>query len=175
MIKGMTGYGSSQITSGKVKGAIEIKSQNHRYLDIVFYLPNGFSGLENKIKQHVSRSILRGRVTVTLKITDKPGQTLFLNKDTVLEYLKYSRSLKREFAITQDISSSELLKLPGVITVKETSLDPDKLWPPVENGLKKALDSLMAMRLREGKSLSVDTIMILKKNAYAYQGHPISF
>ena len=50
MIKGMTGYGSSQYTNGKVKATIEVKSLNHRYFDISYHLPVGFGAIESKLR-----------------------------------------------------------------------------------------------------------------------------
>ena len=51
MITGMTGFGTAQFTAGKVKGVVEVKSVNHRYLDVAFYLPLGFGAMENKIRE----------------------------------------------------------------------------------------------------------------------------
>ena len=51
MITGMTGFGSCEITLKKVKGIVEVKTVNHRYLDVAFYLPVGFSSLEDKIQK----------------------------------------------------------------------------------------------------------------------------
>ena len=74
MIKGMTGFGSAPMSSGKVKGVVEVKSQNHRYFDLVFYLPIGFSSVEGRIRQLVTQDVSRGRISVSFKITEKPLQ-----------------------------------------------------------------------------------------------------
>ena len=47
MIKGMTGFGYAPLSSGKIKGFVEIKSVNHRYLDVGYYLPIGFASIES--------------------------------------------------------------------------------------------------------------------------------
>ena len=73
MIKGMTGFGQAQMSAGKVKALIEVKSVNHRYLDINYFLPVGFGSIENKIRQIIQRDLHRGRVTVSMKITQKPA------------------------------------------------------------------------------------------------------
>jgi len=49
MITGMTGFGAGEVAIGKIKGNVEVKTVNHRYLDVAFYLPVGFSSLEDKI------------------------------------------------------------------------------------------------------------------------------
>ena len=76
MIKGMTGFGSSFFSSGNLKGSLEIKTVNHRYFDIVFYLPPGFAATEDKIRQFVGKEVERGRITVSVKITAKPQISL---------------------------------------------------------------------------------------------------
>jgi len=163
MIRGMTGFGSATFSDGKVKGVIEIKSQNHRYFDIVFYLPIGFASIENKIRQMVNQSIARGRVTVSLKITEKPVQQLTFNKNAVKEYFKYAKILQKEYGLKNDLSLSDLIKLSGVIGVNETILTGDELWPAVVKGLKRAEASLVRMRAREGESLAVDGNSVLKR------------
>ena len=89
MIKGMTGFGHSQLSMGKVKSIVEIKTVNHRYFDIAYYLPIGFASAENRIRQIVNKEIKRGRVTISVKITEKPIQKLMVNEEAVKEYLKY--------------------------------------------------------------------------------------
>ena len=68
MIRGMTGFGSCLVTTKDTKGLLEVRSQNHRYLDIVFYLPTGFSSWEENIRQIVNKEIKRGRIVISFKI-----------------------------------------------------------------------------------------------------------
>lgn len=156
MIKGMTGFGSTKISAGKIRGLIEVKSLNHRYFDINFFLPAGFGSVEEKIRQLVQRKIQRGRVTVALKITEKIPQLVHFNKDTIRQYLKYAQRLKKEFDLTGSLSLPELISLPGVLETKESMPGPENLWPAVNKGLNSALAGLEHMRKREGKSLALD-------------------
>lgn len=162
MIKGMTGFGSADIAFGKIKGAVEIKSQNHRYFDIVYYLPPGMSALEGPIRDVSNRGIERGRVMVSLKITERPLQNISFNKDAVKEYLRYTKILKTEFDLSGDLKATDLIRLPGVIETREVVLQADEIWPAVKKSLEIALKSLMAMRVREGKALAKDMGTILR-------------
>ncbi|MCR4336639.1 MAG: YicC family protein [Candidatus Omnitrophica bacterium] len=162
MIQGMTGFGSAAFSFGEVKGEVEIKSQNHRYLDLVYYLPTGFGAFENKIRQLVSKQILRGRVTVVIKIKEKPSQEVVINKSVIQKYLKQANSLKKEFGFDDSLRLADVIRLPGVVESHESLVEADKLWPTVEKALQRALQSLITMRNREGKSLSSDFIGILK-------------
>jgi uncharacterized protein (TIGR00255 family) len=163
MINGMTGFGTAQVSWGKIKGVLEVKSQNHRYFDTVFYLPVGFSSVENKIRKKIAQIIKRGRVTVSFKITEKPIQHLSLNKDAVEEYIKYARILKKQYGMDNDMTLSDLIKLPGVFSAKEQQVHVDKIWPELEKGLLRATKSLADMRKREGKSLQLNMVDILKR------------
>ena len=163
MIKGMTGFGSAQMAIGKIKILVEIKSVNHRYLDVSYYLPHGCSSLEDKIIQIVRKDAERGKVTVAVKIIQKPGQNISLNKENVRSYLNKTKTLAKEFKLKNDLTISDLLRLPGVMEIKEVFVDSKDLWPGVEKGLRKALGALVTMRKREGKSITNDVTDKLKK------------
>jgi len=163
MIKGMTGFGSAEFSNGKVKGTIEVKSLNHRFFDISFYLPSGFASIENKIRQVISKQISRGKVNVSIKIKQKPPATIIFNKEAIRKYLKNAKSLKKEFGLKRELSLSDLTRLPGVVEVKDSEVKAEHISSSLEAGVKKALKGLMVMRSREGRSLSVDLRDKLKK------------
>jgi len=163
MIKGMTGFGNAVLSAGKIKGTVEIKSQNHRYFDIVYYLPTGFGALENKIRQLVNAQVSRGRVTVAIKITERPVEHINFNREAVKEYLKYARVLTREFKLQNNLQLADLIRLPGVVEAEEPVLDAEVLWPAVKKSLNTSLKSLMAMRRSEGRSLTADINGVLRR------------
>lgn len=156
MINGMTGFGSAQAASGRTKVLIEIKSLNHRYFDVNYYLPIGFSDLENRILQMVKQNIARGRVSISIKILEKPEQTVRLNKAVVKKYMSYAKQLKKEWKLENDMTLSHLIAMPGIMDVREADIDPNKIWPALEKGLVKAVRELVKMRRDEGRSVSRD-------------------
>jgi uncharacterized protein (TIGR00255 family) len=156
MIVGMTGFGACEVTVGKFKGLVEIKTVNHRYLDVAFYLPSGFTSFEEKIQKVVASGIKRGRVTVSVKIIEKPHVSIHLNEDAVKQYQQFGKSLSRRLGIKNDLTVADIIRLPGVVEAKEVYIDAATLWPAAEKGLRKALASVVAMRKREGKSLQRD-------------------
>lgn len=162
MIKGMTGFGSCELTSGSIKAIVEIKSLNHRYFDISYYLPIGFGSIEQKLRQLVQKSVHRGRVTVAVKITEKPTQTVIFHKEVVKIHLGYAKQLQKEFGLENDLSLSDVVRLPGVIETKESLVSPENVWPSLQKSLSKALTALELMRKSEGKSLSKDVTEKLK-------------
>jgi uncharacterized protein (TIGR00255 family) len=156
MAMGMTGFGQSQLLSGKIKALIEIKSVNQRYLDINYFLPVGFGSIENKIRQMIQKEIHRGRVTVSMKIIQKEGQKVSLNRDVARMHLKNAGRLKKEFGVKGDLSLSDLVRLPGVLEADETVIDPDALWPVMAKSFQRALTGLINMRRSEGRSVASD-------------------
>lgn len=163
MIKGMTGFGCWQWSVEKIKGISEVKSLNHRYLDISFFLPMGFSSVESKIREIIQRYIERGKVTVSVKITYKPQDTPDFNKDAIKKYLKHAQALKKEFGFVERLTLADLLKLPGVVESKETQLSPEFLWPAIEKSIVRSLNELNGMRKREGRSLCADVADKLRR------------
>ncbi len=163
MLKGMTGFGTAQISQDDIKATVEIKSLNHKYFDITYYLPIGFGSIEQKIKDVVQKQISRGRVTVAVKLSQKSSQTIALNIDAAKKYMQHARKLQKDFDLPFNITAADLIKLPGVLETKETSLDLEALWPKTEKALKHALNNLINMRLREGKAIYADLSSQLSK------------
>jgi uncharacterized protein (TIGR00255 family) len=156
MITGMTGFGACEITFGKVKGVVEVKTVNHRYLDVAFYLPAGFSSLEDKIQKIIAGRIKRGRVTVSVKITDKPRTNIVLNHQAVKRYLDFAKGLQEKHHIKNDITVADIMRLPGVVEANEIFVQAGEIWPVLEKSLQKAAAGAVSMRRREGKALSAD-------------------
>jgi len=163
MINGMTGFGTAQFSDGQSKGIVEIKSVNHRYFDLSFYLPIGFGSLENKIRSIVSKKLSRGKVVVSVKITQKAPATISFNKETIRKYIKYSKSLQKEWRLANNLTLADLVRLPGVVEARETLVKADTVWPLLEKSLKKSLNELLYMRKKEGQSLFVDVNDKLKR------------
>ena len=158
MIKGMTGFGAAQFAVGKIKGIIEIKSVNHRFLDLAFYLPVGFGVVEGKIRDMVAKDLSRGRVTISVKITEKPNQEVFFNEDMIEEYLNHAKSIQKKYHLQNNLTLADLIKMPAVLDVKEVFVEAEVMWPSIEKGLRVAIKSLSTMREREGRSLARDIL-----------------
>ena len=165
MITGMTGFGSAAFAVGKIKGTIEVKSVNHRYLDIAFYLPSGFGVVEGKIRDMLAKDVSRGRVTISVRITDKPQQEVSFNEDLIEEYLRHAKSIQKKYKLSHDLTLADLIRMPGIVDVKEVFVEADQVWPAVEKGLAVSLKSLNVMRQREGRSLAADMGDKLKRMA----------
>jgi uncharacterized protein (TIGR00255 family) len=156
MIKGMTGFGSSEITTPTVKGTVEVKTVNHRYFDISYYFPPGFGSIEERVRKIIQEDVKRGKVTVAVKINQRSAQTGAVNHTAVKRYLEVAKLLEKNYKIKNHLTVSDLLRLPGVIDVQDQSIDVEEVWPSIEKALHKARKSLVLMREREGRTLAKD-------------------
>jgi uncharacterized protein (TIGR00255 family) len=123
----------------------------------------GFGAVENKIRDMIGKDLTRGRVTISVKITDKPGQVVSFNEDMIEEYLTHAKSIEKKYKLSNNLTLADLIGMPGVVDVKEVFVKAEDMWPAVEKGLGVALKGLTVMRVSEGKSLVKDISDKLKR------------
>jgi uncharacterized protein (TIGR00255 family) len=155
MIKGMTGFGLAQRQFFGGGFNLEIKSLNHKFLDLVFHLPSSFSMLEDKIKKEIQRKIKRGRVVVSVTFSMPPRQKVVLNKSLAREYYDVLKSLSRQLGLTDSIKISDIVNLSGVVEIQHPRIAPS-FWPKIKSALNEALENLLQMREAEGVSIYKD-------------------
>jgi len=158
LIKSMTGYGRGELCTESCKASIELKSVNHRYREIVLRLPRSLHILEGSIRQAVQEKIARGRVEVYLNVelSGEGRNVLKVDRDLAAAYLRAAKELQKGLQLAGEVTSAELLHLPGVFTLEEREEDARQWWPVLEGALAQALAALLEMRAREGRQLAED-------------------
>ncbi|MBP2072478.1 MAG: hypothetical protein PWQ59_500 [Thermoanaerobacterium sp.] len=158
MIKSMTGYGRGEISENGFHVCVEIKTLNHRFLDVSLRLPKPLSALEEKLRLRIADSIKRGRVeiNVSLETYGKSLDVLELNSDLLNQYLAILNTIKDKFALSGDIKVSDILSLSGVIEIKNVDIDVDNLWVTLDKALSIGIKNLIDMRVSEGIKLKDD-------------------
>jgi uncharacterized protein (TIGR00255 family) len=154
MIKSMTGFGSceSEISSfGKI--SVELRSTNHKFLEIVLHLPEGSLSLEERIKKTIESKIKRGRVTCAINIGSRRSGKAIVNKTLLKKYIIKINDIKKELNLRESLSLSALINLPGVLTLEEERISAESLWPKIKVILNSAVNNLAASRAKEGKAL----------------------
>ncbi|MFH1778650.1 MAG: YicC/YloC family endoribonuclease [Candidatus Omnitrophota bacterium] len=161
----MTGFGRGEATAPRGRIQIELKTLNHRFFEISNRLPENFVIFDDKIRAEVAKKIKRGKVNLSLTHEGprKTSPNLIIDKELARKYKKLLLQLKRSLKLKDDISVSQIISFPNVITVEEQPKEEAKLWPSVKTALDKALNSLLKMRKEEGRSLCKDVIK--RKNA----------
>ena len=157
MIKSMTGFGKYNDIMNDREYQIEVKSVNHRYLDISVKLPRQLSYLEDVIKKEVSTSIKRGKIDIfiTFNNNSQEGRELKIDKDLAKTYIKEIKDISREEDIEPTIDFVELLKLPDVLNLKYNQED-EQIKQEVIGVLKVAINQLVKMRSEEGNKIYDD-------------------
>ncbi|MDO5134687.1 MAG: YicC/YloC family endoribonuclease [Eubacteriales bacterium] len=160
MIKSMTGFGRAEAIDRERKITVELKSVNHRYLDLNVKVPRKLSFLEGEIRNLLKDKIRRGKVDVFISYEDYTlsGSALKYNRELAREYLEYFKSMAEEFGIVNDVGVSGLSRYPEVFTMEEQSLDEEELWSRLKPVLQEACGQFMEAREREGSCLKADLL-----------------
>lgn len=151
MISSMTGFGRQRF---EVQGTLliaEVKSLNHRNLDIHCRLPEVFSALEIPLRNLVKKYISRGRVDIRIFIEQGHMGTIQLNEPVYKSYLEILTAISPAGTTFDPVA---LLTLPNIISSVTSEPEEDSFWPPIE----KALAQLRADRQREGALLWQDIL-----------------
>lgn len=158
MIKSMTGFGRMEIQDESHKFTIELKTVNHRYLDISVRLPRQLGFFDTAVRNYLKKHLLRGKVDVYIYYEDYSAQKVLLkyNQELAQQYLDYFRQMERELGVPNDITLSSLARLPEVFVMEEQGRDEDSLWKLLEQGLAKAVEGVTVSREREGAHLKED-------------------
>ncbi len=159
MLKSMTGYGRGEYIKDGICIVVELRSLNNRYRDIVLRIPSNFQWLDVNIRSFVSNRIKRGRVEVSIKMTNTgeiPEYDLELNVPLANSYVELIRELGEQFGLDSNISAESLCQMKDILLFKPRSMDTEWLQRVLQEALKQALDSLDAMRTREGKAIEDD-------------------
>lgn len=130
MIKSMTGFGRAEAVSRERKVSVELKSVNHRYLDLNIKMPKRLSYFEGEIRNVMKTYIRRGKVDVFITCEDYTmgGMALKYNAELAKEYLGYLNQMSEELGIENDIRVSTLSRYPDVFTMEEQAPDEEELW-----------------------------------------------
>jgi uncharacterized protein (TIGR00255 family) len=158
LIKSMTGFGQGEAADAGYAVQVEIKSVNHRYLDLFFRIPKQYSQLEETLRTVITGRLARGRVEVTLSVEEFGDQERIvqINNALLKGYLQALRTIQSELGSEDKIQLSDILVLPGLLEVDEPPLDWDNLQQLVAQAANAALDGLEAMREAEGRRLCAD-------------------
>lgn len=158
MIKSMTGFGRCEITGKDKKLSMEMKSVNHRYLDVNIRVPKKLSFFESAIRAELKNYISRGKVDIFITYEDysESGGALKYNKALAKEYLTYLRQMAQEFGLEDDIRVSTLSRYPEVFVMEEQNTDEEELWKDLQSVLKGAAEGFVKTRIAEGENLLKD-------------------
>jgi len=153
MINSMTGFGRTEVQTPEGRLQLEIRSVNHRYLDVQFKLPEGFRAIEQELRDIVASRLKRGKVDVSLsfkRLTDQPAETR-VNIERARQVAEQLETVAKLLKNPAPIAPSAIIRMSGVIEEQETV--PEKLFPFARDALTGAVNELAGNRAREGTKI----------------------
>ena len=160
MIKSMTGFGRCEVSDADRRFTVEMKSVNHRYLDVNLKMPKRLNFFEASIRSVLKDYIQRGKVDlfITCEEVAQENVSIRYNRDVAGKYLEYLRQMAKEFGLEEDIRVSVLSRFPEVFSMEEAQIDEKGIWKTLEQALRGAAEGFVESRVREGAQLQEDLL-----------------
>lgn len=163
MIRSMTGYGKQNLSVEGREYQIEIKSVNHRYLDINVKIPKAISYLEETIKKEISNKIKRGKIDVFVSFENnsEEGRKIEINKQLAKLYIEQLKELAQEEKIESNIEVVDIAKIPDVLTIKVDE-ENSKIKDEIKQVTQGAVTRILEMKNIEGEKISQDLLQRIR-------------
>ena len=160
MISSMTGFGRATVASDGREITIELKSVNHRYLDLAFRMPRHIGFIEDVLRQLLSEQLSRGHVDiyVNYRNTRMDARTVVIDEALMGAYLTAARKAAAQYELKDDISLSTAMRFPDVTDVIEAEEDRDAVAALAREAALRAVTALKRMRAGEGERLCNDLL-----------------
>jgi uncharacterized protein (TIGR00255 family) len=153
MIYSMTGFASleREINAGVL--VIELRSVNHRYLELHLKLDEHLRSFEPMVREMISAKLGRGKVECRMSFVRRSenAKSLVLDDVVLTQLVEVSQALKNKFPESQPLSISEILHWPGV--VQNQALENDKFAEVIQSSLQQILQDMSDSRAREGAKM----------------------
>lgn len=160
MIKSMTGFGRCEVVETDKKLTIEMKSVNHRYLDLNIKMPKKFNVFESDMRNLLKNYASRGKIDIYISFEDLSfkNEKIKYNSELAKEYVGYFKQMGDEFGIENDMKASVLAKCQDVLCMEDAGIDEEEIGKLLEKTLSGAADMFVSTREREGEHLKKDMI-----------------
>ena len=153
MIHSMTAYGRVENSEGQNSISCEIRSVNHRYSEISIRLPEELRPLEQKIRDHISGKIKRGKIECNIRIEKHNAydESLSINQDLLKNIIEAAKRINSDLSTSAPLDSLDLLRWPGVL--EKSTLDVEEIGKLLFPLVKEAIDIVIDTRQREGEKI----------------------
>jgi uncharacterized protein (TIGR00255 family) len=165
MIVSMTGYGRESVTTEKHTVTVEMKSVNHRFLEISVHLPHSLLMFEDQIRQWVKRYVQRGKTDIFVSFA---GEELVSGKlevdwNLLRQYVQAVNETKEQFALPSNLTADQLLQVNEAFSVSERDVGVEHVKETLFQAVGGAAAKLLDMRRDEGTHLHDDLMLRLTK------------
>jgi len=152
MIRSMTAYASAETTGPAGTLSCELRTVNHRYLELSPRLPDELRGFESLLRERIAAKLSRGKLDITVRLrgNDARSDSLNINEALVSKLAELALSMRTRFPQMR-VELTDLLRFPGVM--QQAEIDPEAQQAALFEVVDRALDALTATREREGEKL----------------------
>ena len=160
MISSMTGFGRATVASDGREITIELKSVNHRYLDLAFRMPRHIGFIEDVLRQLLTGQLSRGHVDifVNYRNTRTDARAVVIDEALMGAYLSAARKAAAQYELRDDITLSAAMRFPDVTDVIEAEEDRDAVAALAREAALRAVTAMKRMRAGEGERLCNDLL-----------------
>ena len=160
MVRSMTGFGRAEVVENNKRYTVELKSVNHRYLDLSVKTPRALSCLDGNVRAEIKKYLSRGKVDVYISYENlsESEAELKYNHDLASKYAAFVKEISEEFGLENDLRATRLASFPDVFEVIEESDDEDELWAGLKKAVDGACEKMVEARSIEGENLVKDLI-----------------
>lgn len=164
MIRSMTGYGKKDDTSKQAGVTVEIRSVNHRFLEVSVRVPRSLAQLEDQIRKAVQQHCLRGRVDVSVSVHNNGNglKTVAIDQALAKQYHTALKKLQKTLGMRGALDISVLAGFRDIVSLSDQPVDTDQVSKTVLRVLGGAVTDLDRMRRREGEALAKDLAIHLE-------------
>jgi uncharacterized protein (TIGR00255 family) len=156
----MTGYGKGEASNNDFRIKVELKSVNHRYLDITVKLPRYLIYLEESIKKVVKEKLSRGKIDIFINLDYENMSSLDVKVDIPLakSFKNALEDLRSQLGLEDAVRLNNILSIQDVIKTEKRDLDEESVWETLKSALDESLDRIISMREAEGEQLKADML-----------------
>lgn len=159
MMKSMTGYGKAEIRKNSRTASVEIKSVNHRFLEVSFRMPHILNAYEDELRRKLKEKLFRGKIDIYISYRSESEESVSIsaNKPIIAAYMKQLSEICKEYGLPFQPDTKTILELPDAF-IKEADDDEETVKDIVFEAFDAAIDKFIDARAREGENLRVDIL-----------------
>jgi uncharacterized protein (TIGR00255 family) len=157
-MKSMTGFGAAEQEGRCGSVRVEMRSYNHRYLDLRLKLHRNVFSLEARVHQWAKKRLTRGKVEIFVHWEEPHGEEALLQfrPEALRFYLTVEGRMREEFGLPGFLDIPAAMRMKEIVSPREEKQEPEETWAEVEPVLEHALRNLEEMQEREGDALRMD-------------------
>jgi len=156
-LRSMTGFGRAVTTLAGIPFVVEIRTVNHRFLDVKTRLSKTIGVLDGDVRAAVAARLARGRVEVSVSMGSEDAEAalvVIVDWDLAAEVHGAHMALAERFGLSTGLSATDLGRSAGVLRVAQTAIDPEDVKVGLLSAVDEALDMVLSMRTEEGAALA---------------------